>query len=174
MADLSGLVSEDSQKLPERCSRSMLWRIADREGIDYPLDAIKSVMIDILDAHKVDYTKYFNWFAVTGKDLQGMPHQEIYPTIPEGNSDNKDIDYGGEMARRTDDEQEEESPDNTMVDALLKKNAELSERLDKLEIQKPALPLKSHLRWQLVHMAKARGIDYKDKTAEELRSALEE
>jgi hypothetical protein len=202
MANLAALVSSDSRKPLQRLRRAQLHKIADRANISYPKGAPATDMVEILSRHQIsgleqNYNDITHFQPFTQQDENGSTHVEVYPVQPKHQTADKVIDYDSAIEERAKTAAPAPPEDAVLVadrdpeiDAelerlreqnteLAEKNAELSsviaDRLDALE-QKTAgidFPLDKLLPWQLMHMAKARGIDYKGLSKEEIIELLE-
>lgn len=145
MRDLSQLVSEDSRKPIDRLRRVQLWKIADAMGLNYPPGAPKTVMVALLEANSVDVTKPIagiQWRVTQGTSTNGMPHQEIYPVVPEHASSRKNVNsevvLTQKLAEKTKEEQAFEDSrlkaleqENARLKTLEEENAKLKEIIEK-------------------------------------------
>ncbi len=165
MSDLGNLVSEDNRRPIERLNRRALYDVADEFGLSYPVDCPKVALIPIMEGAGIDVTKstVINWHTFRSKDNAGRVFEETYPVRTEHHSSGKGIDYDKLLREKA---TEKEKSDNTIE--------ELTKRLDNIEQkQGPSFPLLKLLPWQLQHLAKDAGIEYKGLSKEELIAALE-
>jgi len=165
MSDLGRFVSEDNRKPIERLNRRALYDVADEFGLNYPDDCPKTALIPIMEGAGIDVTQstIINWQTFSTKDQSGRVFEETYPVRPEHHSSGKNINYDQLMRERA---KEKEKDDNTISD--------LTKRLDEIEKNHgPAFPIHKLLPWQLQHLAKDAGIEYKGLSKEEIIAALE-
>jgi hypothetical protein len=195
MSNLAALVSSDSRQPLQRLRRAQLHKIADRANISYPAGAPATDMVEILSRHQIsgleqDYNDITHFQPFTQQDESGNSHVEVYPVQPKHQTADKVIDYETAIEERAKTAPPAPPEDAVLVverdpeiDAelarLRERNAELediiTDRLDALE-QKTAgidFPIEKLLPWQLKQMAKARGIDYKGLSKEEIIELLE-
>ncbi len=194
-AELARLVSSDSRAPLQRLRRAQLWRIADRAGISYPNGAPAQAMVKILEAQgltgmEAEYNDITRFKAFVQQDENGGTHVEHYPVQPKHHTADKVIDYDTLIEERAKTAPPAEAADDSdeieelrrANHELAAKNAELeaviTERLDALEKkaaevpEDAGFPLEKMLPWQLIHMAKDRGIDYKGLSKEDLIAAI--
>lgn len=184
MSNLAGLVSTDSRSPLQRLRRAQLWQIADRAGIVYPPAAPADAVRTLLEANQItgleaEYNDITRFQPFVQKDENGATHVEHYPVPAKHSTADKVIDYTSAIEERA--ASSAEDPEPTELDNLRQRNAELEDiinnRLAELEQKAdrvaPDFPLQKLLPWQLKHMAKDRGIDYKGLSKEELIAALE-
>lgn len=144
MSDISRFVSEDSRKPIERLRRYQLWREADARGIQYPPQAAKTTMIQILEANGVDVTRPVSesvrWSVINGTDSDGRPSREIYPVLPEHASARNGVNADAVVSQRlaaqekaAEAKQKAVESENEELKAML---AKMQERLDALEGKK--------------------------------------
>jgi hypothetical protein len=166
MSDLGRFVSEDNRKPIERLNRRALYDVADEFGLQYPADCPKIALIPIMEGAGIDVTKstVVNWQTYRSKDSHGRVFEETYPKRPEHHSLGKNINYDKLIRDRAKEQQE-------AADTI----SSLTKRLDEIEKkQGPSFPLHKLLPWQLQHLAKDAGIEYKGLSKEELIAALED
>lgn len=156
MRDLSQLVSEDSRKPIDRLRRVQLWKIADALGLNYPVGAPKTTMVALLEANDVDVTRPIagiQWRVTQGTSTNGVPHQEIYPLMPEHASARKNVNAEVALSQRLSEKTKQEKAfedsrmkaleqENARLKSLEEENAKLKEIIEKrlaaLEDQKTA------------------------------------
>lgn len=200
MPDLAGLVSSDSRPPLQRLRRPQLQQIMDREGLTYPASAPATALLPILEANQIsgleerfaDIT-HFRQFMQKNED--GSQHVEIYPVPPQHHTKDKVIDYDTAMEERAEAPKPEPTEDELFANSriaeletrnheLALKNADLEltittrlTELEKIADEKEFalqldFPLEKLLPWQLIHMARDKGIEYKDLSKEDLIAAL--
>jgi hypothetical protein len=100
-------------------------------------------MIDILKAHQIDPRKYIQFGVVYGRNENGMPAQEEYPTQERHASADKAVDYNAiiEEKAKAKTQKEKENFAESRMEALEKQNRELMEKLDQVLGQKQEKPL---------------------------------
>ena len=169
MSDISQFVSEDSRKPIERLRRYQLWKEADARGIQYPAQAAKTTMIQILEANGVDVTRpaseSVRWSVINGTDSDGRPSQEIYPVTPTHASARNGVNAEAVMSQRLAAQEKEAEAKQKAVesenDELKAMLAKMQERLAALE-RKDEIPLAAKDEppsnyFQLVKYAQERG-----------------
>lgn len=183
MAHLATLVSSDSRPFLARVRRYKLHQIAEGEGIPFPPGAPAKDMIPLLqNLPEQTILKYMQVSKIVQEDEAGRQHVEAYPIEPQHASAGRQEQVAGVLLERISPSEQKIKDKQAEFDTqrlarLEKENTELkalfAERLDKLEHAAPAFPVSKLLPWQLVHVAKERGIAYKGLSKEDLVAALE-
>lgn len=176
MSDLSQWVSEDSRRPIERLRRHTLHRFADAYGVDYPPQAPKDTMIQLLEAHGVDVTQPMpnievGWKRVDGQTADGVARTEMYPVEPEHGSARNGVNASLALDQKLTKEKEQNEQiekQQAKIDRLEQENAELKElksRLAQLEAKSESeeapedRPDPARMKyWDLVKYAKEQGI----------------
>lgn len=183
---LAGLVSTDSRTFLRRLRRAQLWKMADVDNLTYPPGAPAEAMYVLFE--NLGVTGLEQRFAhitrpqqIPQQDEQGNVRMEVYPDQPAHATANKELDYDSAIERNADVAPPEEPHETDRIRELEERNAALTQKNAELEtaindrltvLEQQALPISKMLRWQLCHIAEARGIAYKGLSKEELVDAL--
>ncbi len=119
----------------EMLSRSQLWRVAERQGVEYPRDATKKQMIDLFDAMNVDVTQPesgIDWVMINGKDEHGNQTRYLAPVRPDHQSARDQVDSSALLNRKLSEEQEKNSAQKDRIGKLEDENTELKNMLGQL------------------------------------------
>ncbi len=133
--ELSQLASFVDSTPIEMLRRAQLWQIADRHNIQYPRDATKKQMIDLLEAMQVDVTQPENgiqWMQITGEDENGRSTSYVAPVIPAHQSARDGFDSGAVLDQRIQLEEAQEKND-AQADELKRLREENAEYKAKFE-----------------------------------------
>lgn len=187
MPELSQLVSEDSRQPIERMGRKALENIAIRAGLPNAAGMPKNIwtngkitggLLMLIQASGIDVTRAdsgVGWHQVRQEDEKGGSHIETYPDVPAHQTARNGTNSSVELGRRLDAmaEKDDEIAELKAENDRLKD--EMEERLAKLEAGSQiaqAIPLEQYLPWQIRKLAKARGMETKGKSDDEVRKEL--
>lgn len=191
MSDLSGLISTDSRNSLQRLRRRQLTLMAERRNLTFPpncgAEALRPILVGAgITGDEPEFDDITRWRSVTQQDESGNSHIERYPSPPEHATAGKVVDYDSQIEARAANNKptEDELFDRSQLAVLKQENAQLradnaemtsviSDRLAKLESDSGAgLPMEKWLPWQLIQVARERGIEYKGLSKEERIAAL--
>ena len=180
-------VSNDDRIPNERLGRKALERVADLNGIEYPVGLPKKIwrgtevvggLVMLLQSHGVDVTRPdsgVEWEEFPQKGEDGnFSHNENYPRKALHQTARDQTDSNAELLRRLDTIKDKDDEILDLRSENERLRSEMDARLAALETktEPQGFPIEKLLPWQIRQMAKSQGIETKGRSDEDIRRDL--